>query len=40
MNFLALVNTMVEKGLLKEANRNLLLISDNINDLLDSNDKL
>jgi uncharacterized protein (TIGR00730 family) len=32
---LALVNTMVKKGFLKEANRNLLLISDDINDLLD-----
>jgi len=32
---LALVNTMVEKGFLKEANKNMLLISENINDLLD-----
>jgi uncharacterized protein (TIGR00730 family) len=32
---LALVNTMVEKGFLKEVNKNMLLTSDNINDLLD-----
>jgi len=32
---LALVNTMVEKGFLKEVNKNMLLTSDSINDLLD-----
>lgn len=31
----ALVNTMVEKGFLREVNKNMLLTSDNINDLLD-----
>jgi len=32
---LALVQTMVNKGFLKKANQEMLLVSDNINDLLD-----
>ncbi|HJY13002.1 MAG TPA: TIGR00730 family Rossman fold protein [Flavobacterium sp.] len=34
-SLIELTKTMVEKGLLKEANQKMLLVSDNINDLLD-----
>lgn len=34
-SLIALLQTMTEKGLLKEVNREMLLVSDNIDDLLD-----
>lgn len=34
-SLIELTHTMVEKGLLKEANQSMLLVSDNIDDLLD-----
>lgn len=33
-NLLSLIQTMVDKGFLKEVNQNMLLVSDNIDDLL------